>query len=94
MNKEKWKDEVLAGTQGLKRAEPSPFLYTRIKQRLRLERTATLIPKSTIRLAAAGFALLCALNVWIVLSNVSNAEQKNVPPAPVNSVAIFPGPLY
>lgn len=91
MDKEKWKDDVLNSVKGLKRAEPNPFLFTRIKQRLQEEQTAALIPRSKIRWAAAGFALLCALNVWVVLAN---AEQKNVRPAPVNSLAIFSGPLY
>jgi hypothetical protein len=91
MDKEQWKDEVLASVKGLKRAEPNPFLFTRIKQRLREEQTIALIPKAKIRLAAIGFALLCALNVWVVLSS---AKQQNTRQSNVSALDIFPAQLY
>jgi hypothetical protein len=91
MDKEQWQDEVLASVHGLQRAEPSPFLFTRIQQRLREEPTLALIPKAKIRLAAIGFALLCGLNLWAMLSS---SEQPSTEQSRASAPDIFPYQMY
>lgn len=74
MEKEKWKDDVLNSLQGLQRAEPNAFLFTRIEAKL--EQT-TGLSKLQVRLAGAAMVLLLALNLWVVSSKENTASQSN-----------------
>lgn len=74
MEKEKWKDDVLNSLQGLQRAEPNAFLFTRIEAKL--EQT-TGLSKLQVRLAGAAMVLLLAVNLWVVSSKENTASQSN-----------------
>ena len=91
MNKDQWNDNVLASLNGIKRAEPNPFLFARIKQQIRDGETAKFISTSKISFALMGFALLLMLNIWATLSS---SEQQNVEKSTMNSLDIFPYTLY
>jgi hypothetical protein len=63
MEKEKWIDEVMSSLQGAQRAEPNPFLFTRIEERLK-SKVAAWVPVPKLSLVLSGIALLCALNFF------------------------------
>jgi hypothetical protein len=70
---ENWNDDtILNSLTGLKRAEPSPFLFTRIEARL--ER-ATRLTTTQLRLATAAFVILLAVDVWVVSSQRSAGPE-------------------
>jgi hypothetical protein len=60
MEPEKEINEVLNSFDGIKRAEPSPFLYNRILSRIDINVRPA--PAKLIWLAAASFVLLIVLN--------------------------------
>jgi hypothetical protein len=72
MGKEKWKDDILNSLQGMERAEPNPFLYTRIEARLQAD---TGLSKLQIRLAGALMIALLMVNVWI--AGTADSSQRN-----------------
>lgn len=76
MEKEKWKDDVLNSLAGVQRAEPGPFLFTRIEASLQAK---TGLSKMQVRLAGVAMVLLIVLNVWVVTSRGSaNAPSNSI----------------
>lgn len=73
---QQWINDVLRSLDGLPRAEPSPFLYAKIRNRL-TERPIGYAPKKLVWLAAASFALLALLNWRLV--GASEVPPANVP---------------
>ena len=72
-------DDVLDPLKGLQRAEPGPFLFTRIEARLRTQANARIVFRvspTTVRLTVAGLALLALLNVlaWRQAPEPANSE--------------------
>ncbi|GAB4001173.1 hypothetical protein GCM10028807_56690 [Spirosoma daeguense] len=65
--KEKWINNALRSTDGIERAEPSPFLYAKIRHRLFEATPSVYLPTRTVWLTATSFALLLLLN-WRVVS--------------------------
>ena len=63
MEKEKWKDDILNSLQGMQRAEPNPFLFTRIEAGLEAH---TGLTKWQVRMAGALMVLLLAINLWAI----------------------------
>ena len=65
MKKEQWTDEVMNSVKGLERAEPSPFLFTRIQAKLISTPTVAVWK---VGLATVALALLLAVNALLVTS--------------------------
>jgi hypothetical protein len=61
MEKETWKNEIVNSLAGMERAQPSPFLFTRIEGRLQ---DATRLSAWQLRVATAALVALLAVNVW------------------------------
>lgn len=59
---EKWINNILDSANSLQRTEPSPFLFAKIRDRLRTAPHPVYVPARTVWLAAASFALLALLN--------------------------------
>ncbi|MGF7217965.1 hypothetical protein GGR92_004142 [Spirosoma lacussanchae] len=79
--KEKWIDDVLSSADGLQRAEPGPFLFASIRNRLTDRAVPVRLPMRTVWLAAASFGLLVVLN-WQAASGrfasaPANASELN-----------------
>ncbi|CCH00617.1 hypothetical protein FAES_2608 [Fibrella aestuarina BUZ 2] len=72
---QQWINDVLGSLDGLQRAEPSPFLYAKIRNRLNGQPVAY-APKKLVWLVAASFALLALLN-WRLVA--SSTVPTNVP---------------
>jgi hypothetical protein len=66
MRKEEWKDEVLNSLRGIRRAEPSPFLLTRIEAAVSRVREVT---PNQWRIVIAFGLLLIIINTWTLLSD-------------------------
>jgi hypothetical protein len=65
MDKEKWKEEVMSSLLGIKRAEPNPFLFTRIEERIEKKYGKLAVWK--VRLAVAAMLVLLVVNSVILL---------------------------
>ena len=63
--KDQWIDEVITSLNGLQRAEPQPFLWTRVMSRVREQKP---VATSYMWLAAASFAILIVLNILVFSS--------------------------
>jgi len=72
MEKEQWKDEVLNSLKGMKEAEPSAFLFTRIEAQLQ---KPAAMPQWQLSLATIVLALLFAANALIIFKNGKKAVQ-------------------
>lgn len=69
--KEKWINDVLGSLNGLHRAEPSPFLFAKIRNRLSAD-SVVYVSTRAVWLTAASFALLLAVN-WRVLNQPASS---------------------
>jgi hypothetical protein len=77
MDKKKWQDAVMDSLNNMERAEPDPGLFDRITRRIDQVPTsrARVIPMQSIRLAAACFAGLLILNIWILAGRQGHDSQ-------------------
>lgn len=72
MNNETWKDDIINSMRGAKRAEPNPFLFTRIQSKLEGEISSS---SSLWKLATVLSFTLLALNVSLILWNQKTAAK-------------------
>lgn len=84
MEKEYWKDEVMNSLHGIRRAEPNPFLFTRIEERVKSPSSFLsdrIIPLPKLSFAFAGIVLLFVLNVLILKNSVKEmgVNEKHSP---------------
>jgi hypothetical protein len=73
--KEKWIDDVLGSSKEIKRAVASPFLFTRIKEKLN-EKAAPLrkvIPVRQAIIIAVSFLILLIFNLDLMFNSSSSA---------------------
>jgi hypothetical protein len=69
MENERWKEEVMQSLQGMQKAEPSPFLFTRIQARI--AKKYGRIPSWQLQLAAGALIVLLILNSVAMLRSRS-----------------------
>lgn len=74
--KEKWINDVLRSLDSLQRAEPSPFLFAKIRDRLSTAPAPVYVSVRVVWLTAASLALLFFLN-WQILNQ---SARPNLPP--------------
>ncbi|NID12255.1 hypothetical protein [Fibrivirga algicola] len=72
--KDTWINDVLGSLDGLSRAEPSPFLFAKIRNKLTDAPSSGYVPTRLVWLATASFALLAVLN-WQLLQRVSGTTS-------------------
>jgi len=76
LKKEKWLESILASVDGIKKAEPNPYLFTKIKNRLNEKGNSMgYIP---VRKAALGFLtiiVLAILNIAVLHDHTSNENN-------------------
>jgi len=76
---EKKAEETLESLDGIKRAEPQPFFYTRLKARLERdqkswwETTGSFLARPVTVIACLGFILV--FNAFILFNQDSNSDQ-------------------
>lgn len=73
MENESWKHEVLDSLRGIRRAEPPPFLLTRIEAAI--QSRAEHVTPMQWRLALVSALLLVGLNTWL-LTAPNNAGRE------------------
>lgn len=66
MNNETWKDDIINSMRGANRAEPNPFLFTRIQSKLENEVSSSF---RLLKLAAVLSVMLLATNVSLIIWN-------------------------
>ena len=74
--KDKWIEEVLGSSKNLKRAEASPFLFTRVKEKLKegAEPVRNVIPARQAWIYVLTFVILLIFNLDLML-NTSSAQS-------------------
>ncbi|GAB3944850.1 hypothetical protein GCM10028805_12950 [Spirosoma harenae] len=72
--KEKWINDILNSADGIQRADPNPFLFAKIRNRLQDEPATAYVSMRTLWLTIASFALLVLLN-WRIIYQPSNASS-------------------
>jgi hypothetical protein len=76
MDHKKQIDEVMDSLDGLKRAEPGPFIYSRILQRIEGNKKEYSTGRM-VWLAAASFAVLIVLNYLVIRNAVSDKNMSS-----------------
>jgi len=76
--KEQWINKVLGSLDGIQRAEASPFLFAKIRNRLTAEPAPIYVPLRTVWLIAASFAMLLLLNWGVAASVFSSGTTDSV----------------
>ncbi len=73
--KEKWIDDVLGSSKQIKRAEASPFLFTRIKEKITrtTEPVRGAIPVRQAIIIAVSFLILLIFNLDLMFDSSSSA---------------------
>jgi hypothetical protein len=82
MDKEQWKNDVMVSLHGIKRAEPNPFLFTRIEAAI-TNQVAKVTPKQW-RLAIAFSIVILILNGWLI-SRDSAGDMSEQSPYQLNN---------
>ncbi len=75
MENDYWKDEILGSLKGIQRAEPNPFLFTRIEAKISAEKPASASP--ILRWAALALVVLLSVNTYALLSMRKNTISEN-----------------
>lgn len=77
MNRNQWIEEVLASTEGLQKAEPSPFLFEQVIARINTQKqdqeSKTKFPKWIL---AASFVIILTINI-ISIAFIQNKTKSN-----------------
>lgn len=78
--KEKWIDEVLGSSKKIKRAEASPFLFTRIKAKLNkaAEPAGKIIPVRQAIIIAVTFLILLIFNLDLMFNSSSASSEQEI----------------
>ena len=88
---EKWINDTLNSLDGMRQAEPSPFLFAKIRNRLATSPSVAYVPMRTVWLAIASFTLLLLLNLQIISQpSRSNSLQTNELNTVVSDMHLFP----
>ena len=77
MNNEKRIEEVMNSLDGIQQAEPNPFLYNRILNRIN-SASGEYAPVKLVWLAAASLALIFLLNFTAIRRTISGTENKTI----------------
>jgi hypothetical protein len=80
--KEKWIDEVLGSSKEIKRAEASPFLFTRIKEKINeaAKPVLKIIPVRQAVIIAVTFLILLIFNLDLMFnsSSASSSSEQEI----------------
>lgn len=87
--KEQWIRKVMGSLDNAQRAEPNPFLFTRIEQRLQSARPAAYVSARIVWLAAASFGLLVMLNAQSIRGQETLPANNNLNVV-VSDMQLFP----
>lgn len=76
MEQEKWTNEVLNSLDGMQKAEPSPYLYTRIQSKLN-SGAGNMIPVRFAILSLGSIAIVLLLSIsYVQLSGQSTTNDE------------------
>lgn len=94
MSSEQWKDEILDSLRGAKRAEPNPFLFTRIANRIESIKQPIGISPGQIRLAVSLCLLLVMVNVTLMVRHLNSSTENTEPETSTYSLSSHQYQLY
>ena len=77
-NKEKWINKVLESSKEIKRAEASPFLFTRIKEKIKEQEAPNgqIVPAKQVWVLALSFLILIIFNLGVLLNSFSDSSSE------------------
>ena len=76
MEKDNWKDDILGSIRSIKRAEPNPFLFTRIEANINAERPDRVVT-FRVKLTASLCALVLIMNTIILLNDLRSGVTES-----------------
>ncbi|MDI1323250.1 MAG: hypothetical protein PSV36_10905 [Algoriphagus sp.] len=77
MENHEWEDEIIEGIRGQKRAEPNPFLFTRIEAKLG-EVNSGIVWNLKMKVAVSLCAFTLLLNSVLIIQMVSNPVSESL----------------
>ena len=77
MENHEWEDEIIEGIRGQKRAEPNPFLYTRIEAKLG-EDNSGIVWNLKMKIAVSLCAFTLLLNSVLIVQMVSDRGSESM----------------
>jgi hypothetical protein len=77
MNNEPWKDDIIDSMRGAKRAEPNPFLFTRILSQIETSDQSVRQSYFKVRVVVSLCALILILNVTLIVRHVKTSAQNS-----------------
>lgn len=91
--KEEWINRVLESSKEIKRAEASPYLFTRIKEKIKEQETPQerFVPAKRAWAYAVSFLILVILNIGILLDSISDSSSKQEIYRVAESYNLLPG---
>ena len=75
IEKETWKNQIMESLRGMQRAEPNPYLFTRIESRLQYTK---LVTPTQLRWAGIALAIILVLNITAIVQTKSTSEASTV----------------
>lgn len=84
-------NEILNSTNGIKQANPSAYLYSKIEQKIYLKKNVVSI--KTVSLFAASIAVLVSLNIS-TLQNKNSKTNEDITETIINSALSKSNQLY
>lgn len=91
--KEKWLNRVIESSKEIKRAEASPFLLTRIKEKIKEKESPAgrIVPAKQAWILALSFLILVIFNLGIMLNSFSDSSPKQEIYRVAESYNLLPG---
>jgi len=77
-DKEQWKDTILNSLEGLQKAEPNPFLFTRIQEKISQNGVIEDLSFLPIKAMVATVCLLLFVNVGAVVHSYKTTIQTSM----------------
>ncbi len=93
VDKEEWIDRIVESSKKIKRAEANPFLFTRIKEKIKeLESPAVkIIPAVRAWIYTVSFLILIIFNLGVILNSFSDSLSKQEIYRVAESYNLLPG---
>ena len=93
VNKEEWINRVVESSKVINRAEASPFLFTRIKEKIKEQESPPhrIVPVKQAWILAVSFLILVIFNLGVLLNSFSDSSSKQEIYRVAESYNLLPG---
>jgi hypothetical protein len=91
--KEEWVNRIVDSSKEIKRAEASPFLFTRINEKIKEQESPAqrIVPLKRAWIYAVSFLILIIFNLGVMLNSFSDSSSKQEIYRVAESYNLLPG---